>query len=299
MFVTRKGIIFLVLTAIAWSWPNILIRMLRTEFDIFTQSFFRYIGACVFLFTIGLGFMRKSMIHAVGNLRILLIPAIIMFLHQIFFTAGLFKTPAVMSSLLGRLNAILIPTLSYIFYKDERTVVKNKRFILGSALAISGVVGVILGKGLTIEGEFNIGIIFVLLGTVFWSIYAVYIKKLVKTIDPLSIISYVSLISVILFLPFTIKYGDLGSISRASFRTNVLLFGSGILGIGIGNLFYYHAVKHVGTSVSSIFFLLMPFSVGILGFLILGETLTFIQVLSGLISIIGCWSVTIATSYRD
>ncbi len=294
----RKGIIFLILTAIAWSWPNILIRILRTDFDIYTQSFFRYVGACIFLFIIGLGFMRKSTIQAAGSLKILLIPALIMFLHQIFFTAGLFKTPAVISSLLGRLNAILIPGLSCIFYKDERIIVKNKRFILGSALAIVGVIGVILGKGLSIEGEFNIGIIFVLLGTVFWSIYAVCVKRLVKTIDPLSIISYVSLISAFLFLPLAIKYGDLGSIKRVSLETKLLLFGSGILGIGIGNLFYYHAVKHVGTSISSIFFLLMPFSVGILGFLILGESLTFIQILSGLISIIGCWSVTITTSLR-
>lgn len=294
----QRGIIFLILTAFAWSWPNILIRVLRADFDLFTQNFFRYIGACIFLFTIGFGFMRKSTIRAAVSLRILLIPALIMALHQIFFTAGLFRTPAVISSLLGRLNAILIPSLSCIFYKDERIIVKNRRFIFGSLLAISGVIGVILGKGLSVEGEFNTGIIFVILGTVFWSIYAVYIKKLVRTVDPLSIISYVSLISVILFLPLAIKYGDLGSIRRVSLWTKVLLFGSGILGIGIGNLFYYYAVKYVGTSISSIFFLLMPFSVGILGFLILGEALTLIQILSGLISIIGCWSVTITTSHR-
>jgi drug/metabolite transporter (DMT)-like permease len=35
----------------------------------------------------------------------------------------------------------------------------------------------------------------------------------------------------------------------------------------------------------------MPFSVGILGYLILGETLTKIQFVAGFLSIFGCWLV--------
>jgi len=288
----RKGVIFLLLATFAWSWPNVMIRMLRFDFDICTQNFYRYVGATVFLFAIGFLFMRKKMLHAGANLKILLIPSLIMTLHQVFYTAGVFMTSAVISSLIGRLNAIIIPALSCIFYADERQIVKNKGFIIGALIALIGVAGVILGKDVYAEKGFNIGVLFVMLGTTIWSIYAVWVKKIVRSFDPLAIISYVSLLSSILFLPLALKFGDIHSISNVSFNTNLLLFGSGILGIGAGNFFYNHAVKHVGTSISSIFFLIMPFSIGILGFIILGETLTTIQIIAGVLSILGCWLVT-------
>lgn len=288
----RKGIIFLLLATFAWSWPNVMIRMLRFDFDIYTQNFYRYAGATVFLFVVGFLFMRKKMIYAAVNLKMLLIPSLIMSLHQVFYTAGVFMTSAVVSSLIGRLNAIVIPVLSCIFYLDERQIVKNKYFILGSVIAFIGVAGVILGKGVYDDKGFNVGVLFVILGTTIWSVYAVWVKKIVRSLDPLAIISYVSLLATVLFFPLALRFGDIGSIRNVSLGTNILLFGSGILGVGAGNIFYNYAVRYVGTSISSVFFLLMPFSVGLLGFIILGETLSVIQIIAGILSILGCWLVT-------
>jgi hypothetical protein len=127
----RKGILSLLATAFAWSWPNVMIRMLKTDFDVFTQSFFRYVAASVFLFTVGLIFTRKNIALAAGKLRMLLIPAMIMVAHQALFTAGIFMTSAVVSILIGRLNAVLIPIFSFILYEDERRVVGNRNFLLG------------------------------------------------------------------------------------------------------------------------------------------------------------------------
>lgn len=288
----KKGILFLLAAAFAWSWPSVMIRILKADFDIFTQSFFRYIAATVFMFAIGLLFSRKELKDAAGKLKILLIPAVIMTVHQIFFTAGVFMTSAVISSLMGRLNAIIIPALSCIFYLDERRIVGNKNFLFGAFLALVGVIGVILGREATIVDGFGLGTIFVVLGTICWSVYAVCIKKVVRSVDPLAIISFVSLLSVILFLPIVLIFGDIRSIGNVSAGTMILLFGSGILGVGVGNVFYYHAIKHVGTSIAAIFFLLMPLSVGIIAFLILGETLTTIQIISGTVLVFGCWLVT-------
>lgn len=295
----KIGIFYLLGAAFAWSWPNVMIRILKADFDIFTQSFYRYIGASVFLFAVGFIFTKRKMIYAALNLKVLLIPSLIMAIHQIFYTTGVFMTSAVVSSLIGRLNAIIIPALSFTFYLDERQVVKSKSFIIGALIALIGVAGVILGKGNNVEGGFNIGVLFVMLGTLSWSIYAVYIKKVIRSIDPLAIISYVSLISIIIFFPLVLKFGDIGSINDVPLKTNILLFGSGILGVGVGNVFYYYAVRYVGTSISSIFFLLLPFSIGILGFLILNETLTIVQIIAGIFSIIGCWMVTGLNSKKD
>jgi len=288
---TKKGVFFLLLATLAWSFPNVMIRMLKSDFDVYTQNFYRYVGSSVFMFAIGLMFTRKKMVHAAVNLKVLLIPSLIMAIHQIFYTTGVFMTSAVISSLIGRINAIIIPALSCIFYADERQVVKNKSFILGALIALIGVAGVILGKGAYAEEGFNVGVLLVMLGTITWSFYAVWVKKIVRLLDPLAIISYVSLLSVILFLPLVLKFGDIGSIRNVSAGTNILLFVSGILGVGLGNVFYNHAVKYVGTSISSVFFLLLPFSVGILGFIILGETLTVMQTIAGVLSILGCWVV--------
>ena len=87
-------------------------------------------------------------------------------------------------------------------------------------------------------------------------------------------------------------FGDIRRIAHVSMGTQMLLFASGILGVGIGNVFYYHAVRHVGTSISSIFFLLLPLSVGLIAFLVLGETLTVMQIVSGTVLVFGCFIVT-------
>jgi drug/metabolite transporter (DMT)-like permease len=287
----RKGIFPLVAAAVVWSWPGVMIRMLRTDFDVFTQSFFRYVAASVFLFAVGLIFTRRKLQDGAGNLKMLLIPALIMAAHQMFFTAGIFMTSAVVSSLMGRLNAIIIPVLSCIFYEDERRVVGNRNFLMGAFLALLGVGGVILGRGAMNVDGFNLGTVFVMLGTLGWSVYAVYIKKVLRSIDPLAIIAFVSLLSVLAFLPVVLIFGDIGRIAYVSMGKRMVLFGSGILGVGIGNVFYYHAVRHVGTSISSVFFLLLPLSVGVIAFLVLGETLTVVQIVSGTVLIFGCFIV--------
>ena len=288
----RKGIFFLLAAALAWSWPNVMIRMLRAEFDVFTQTFFRNIAANIFLFTVGLIFTRRKIVDAAGNWRMLLMPAAIMAVNQIFFTAGVYMTSAVISSLMGRLNSIMIPALSYIFYEDERRIVRNKNFLLGTFLALSGVMGVILGRNSVEMDGFNIGAVFIIMAAITWSIYAVYIKKLVRSIDPLAIIAFVSLFSTFLFLPVVLIFGDVHKIAQVSTGTRVLLFVSGILGIGVGNIFYYHAIRRMGTSITSIFFLLLPLSVGVIAFLTLGETLTIVQITSGVVLMFGCWTVT-------
>lgn len=287
----RKGIFPLVAAAFVWSWPSVMIRMLRTDFDVFTQSFFRYVAASVFLFAVGLIFARRKLQDGASNLKMLLIPALIMAAHQMFFTAGIFMTSAVVSSLMGRLNAIIIPVLSCIFYEDERRVVGNRNFLMGAFLALLGVGGVMLGRGAMNVDGFNLGTVFVMLGTLGWSIYAVYIKKILRSMDPLAIIAFVSLLSVLAFLPVVLIFGDIGKIAYVSMGKRMLLFGSGILGVGIGNVFYYHAVRHVGTSIPSIFFLLLPLSVGVIAFLVLGETLTVVQIVSGMVLIFGCFVV--------
>lgn len=288
----RKGIFSLLMAAFAWSWPNVMIRILKPDFDVFTQSFFRNAAASVFLFAVGLIFTRRKIIDAASNLKMLLIPAVIMATNQIFFTAGVFMTSAVVSSLMGRLNAIMIPALSYALYEDERRVVGNRNFLLGAFLAFAGVMGVILGRDATKIDGFNLGVVFIIVGALSWSVYAVYIKKLVRSIDPLAIIAFISLMSVVLFLPVVLVFGDIRKIANVPAGTQMLLFGSGILGVGIGNVFYYHAIKHVGTSIAAIFFLLLPLSVGIIAFLVLGETLTIMQIMSGAVLVFGCWIVT-------
>lgn len=288
----RKGIFSLLVTAFAWSWPNVMIRMLKDDFDVFTQSFFRYVAASIFLFAVGLIISRKSILDAAKNYKMLLIPALIMAVHQIFFTAGVCMTSAVVSSLMGRLNAVIIPALSFIFYEDERRIVGNKTFILGAFLAFAGVAGVILGRKSTELDGFNLGAVFIVIGTICWSVYAVYIKKLVRSIDPLAIIAFVSLLSIIFFLPVVLVVGDIGKVTSVSTGKLAILFGSGILGVGVGNVFYYHAIKSVGTSIASVFFLLLPLSVGVIAFFVLGETLTVVQIVCGAVLVFGCWIVT-------
>lgn len=288
----KKGFVFLSAAAFAWGWPNILIKLLSTDFDPVTQAFFRYLSAGITVFILCFIFSRQKLVVARKNLKMLVVPVVIVTAHQITYVSGVYLTSAVSASLIAKLNAIFIPAISFIVLVEERHIVRNSAFLSGTFCALIGVLGVIFGKGYSPGDSANLGAVVLIFSMLLWSVYAVMIKRVVARIDPLAITATVPLMSCVLFLPIVAFRGNIHRIVEVSMNSRLLLFGSGLIAIGMGNVCYYSALKHIGPSIASSFLLVTPLLTGVLSFFILGEKLTGIQLVFSAVLLFGCLLIT-------
>ena len=78
-----------------------------------------------------------------------------------------------MASCMGRDNMLFVVLFSFLFFKDERNIIKSKGFALGALLAVVGVMGVIYGKNDVHLSGFGFGEKLALIGAVLWASYII------------------------------------------------------------------------------------------------------------------------------
>ena len=282
-----------------WIWPTIFIKALSPHFDNCTQNFYRFLAGSVVLVLMSLTSRRAEFVSAFKNIKMFIPLALIAFSFQISWVGGIFLLTPAIAALISKSSILFIMLFSYILFQDERKVIKSRMFIFGTFLAISGVVGVIVGgegvnpagkfgAELSNGGGFNFGVVLVLIGSFFWALYIIAIKYKLRTTDSFVLASVVFTLTVPLFFIAALFFGDLRAIGRAPPGMTVLLFLSGAFCVGIAHAFNNRSIKLIGATVSSNFVLVTPFFTGIFSHLILGEVITLCQILSGVVLIAGC-----------
>jgi len=283
------------LTALVWGAAPVLVKLLQPYFDPLTQSFFRYLTAGLsVLFLCGFAQPQPLRQAAIQWPRLLL-PAAIVAIHQILFVEGLYRTSAVVSSLIGKTSAVFIPVLAYLFLAEERHIVRHPRFLWGTGWALTGVVGIVLGQPAPPGENTLLGAGILLVSMLAWSVYAVMTKPLVHRFSPLVITGVVPLLACIYFTPFLLVQGQLHQIRSAPPDILALLFGSGALVIGVGNAGYYHALRHVGPSLATSFLLITPLVAWLMSCLTLQERLTSVQIAFSGLLLLGCFLISRVT----
>ncbi len=284
----KKGIIPIIAVAFIWGGFNVFIKVLSSQFDVVTQSFFWYLSGGTATLLLAAIIAPKELLAAFKNIKLFLVPAIIITIHFISFIKGVYMTNATSSALIAKLNAIFVPMLSFLFFPDERRIIKNKKFLLGTFLAFIGVAGVILVKKESLSDYDNRGAALLVFSMFCVAIYVIKIKKIVQKIHPLVIIACVLLLACFIFLPLVLLFGNLHQILEVEAKTVFLLLVASAVSFGAGDSLYYYAIRHLGASVSTSFLLITPLIAGVLAFFTLGELLTIGQIFFSAILILGC-----------
>ena len=284
----KKGIIAIIVVAFIWGGFNVVIKALSSQFDVITQSFFWYLSGGTMALLLSAIIVPKELLVAFKNIKLFFIPTVLITIHFLTFVKGVYMTNATNSALIAKLNAIFVPILSFVFFPDERQVVKNKKFLLGTFLALVGVVGVILAKKQSLSAYDSRGAILLVFSMLWVAVYVIKIKALVQKIHPFVIIACVPLLGCFIFLPLVLMFGNIHQILEVNFKTAFLLLVGSAVSLGAGDSLYYYSIRHLGASISTSFLPITPLITGVLGFLALGELLTIGQVLSGAILILGC-----------
>lgn len=269
-----------------WSTGPIFIKFLTAYLDSWTQNLLRYSVASLFwlpflLFTIKAKridrrIWRKAILPAAANIV----------MQSLWAAAFYYINPAFMV-LLTKSSIIWIAGFSLIFFLGERPLARSKRFWLGTALSVIGVVGVLLCKEDFATGKTIIGIIIAMVTSVMWGLYTVSVKVAFKDIDSRTGFSVVTIYTVAGLCLLAFAFGRPQDCVKMSTWPWACVVISAVTSIALSHVLYYAAIRRIGATIPSLVLLSQPFIVLAISNLAWGESLNALQWLFGIVLLAG------------
>ena len=276
---------------LCWVAAVLFVKFFSFRMDIHTQNFFRYLGASVFLAVV-------STTTYPGCFRIFLAKAPVFLLlgalvvgFQICWVSSLYSLGPAFVSLLGKLSTILITIAAFALYRDERVVVRNRRFIAGFAMGLTGVAGVVIGiQGfeLGLPQDEIAGILLLVASSVIWAVYVNIVKHVLRQVNSLQAFTFTCICATAYLLPIMLIWGEPSGLLGSGGGLMSLVIISGIVGVAGANSSYYASIKRIGMARSANLALLHPFATALVSFYIFGEQLTAVQWTFGALLLAGC-----------
>jgi drug/metabolite transporter (DMT)-like permease len=257
------------------------------ELDLFTQTLGRYGAALIALLVMGLfqQSMRLTRLKA-RHWGLMLIPSVPNIIMQVFWVGAFyFDIAPTMGSLLAKLSTILSLAFTYLFFRDERRLLGNRWFLLMAAAGVGSAVGVVLTAGELKFGTVGLGALFLVGSSIFWALYSVGIKYVMRR-EPIPsggafVIAAAYMVAA--FAVMTLIGGRYSLFLEAGWKLNVLLAVSGVVNIAVPHVLYYHAIRRLGVAVTALVTMCGTFVTAALSVAVFGQMqLTLGQILFGL-----------------
>ncbi len=286
-----KGYAAIFATVLIWSTPSLFQFYLNRFYDPWAQNFYRYFVACLAVMPFVLYRFRRSgpsMNRAVW--LACLIPALPNVVHQITQTVALFHMGPGVYAIFIRSSVIITALLALIFFPEERWIIRQWQFQVGTLLGLIGAVGVLWfqpgGEGgfITFTG---FGIAFA--ASFSWALYGVLVKRPSAQLGPVRSFGVISFITSALLLPLTLAFGKIGTPLQVGVDVNLILIVSAVTCISLAHVLYYVAIRKVGVALSQTLQLLCPAGALGLSALFFGERLTTAQIWSAAILLFGAF----------
>lgn len=232
--------------------------------------------------------------------RVLLAGLVGISFYQILYVPGLSLTAATNASLITSASPTMIVVMEALLGR-ERT---GKQAWLGAFMAFAGLAFVLGGRpqGVQFGSATMRGDMMVLGGTVLWSLYAIICQPLFKHYSAMK----VATMTVVAGLPLLLVFCTPSLLAQDWSRVSLAGLGgvaySGVLSNAIGYIIYYTGVQTLGGSRSTTYQNLTPIIAVMAAYLFLGERLQPLQLLGGLVVVLGViltrWGISHAARPR-
>lgn len=255
------------------------------EFPVFSLVFFRFLIATIIIFIILIKTEENWKITKQDLKTFLTLGVVGMVGYHVFFFLSLKYTTATNSSLIGATNPIVTTILACVFLKDKITY-KN---ILGILISLLGVILITTNGNISVlfNMKFNIGDILMMVAVLCWATYGVLSKKVLEVYSPIKITSYAFLTCVIILIPLVILEKPWVYIPSTTFNGWMSVIYMAIFPSVGGYLIQQMSIKKIGPTKTSLFINLVPVFSMILAFCILGESISIIKIIAGILIICG------------
>lgn len=273
-----------------WSVPSLFQFYLNRFYDPWSQNFYRYAVACLAIipfvvFQFGRG--SKIDIRAIG---LCLIPCLPNVVHQITQVVALFYIGPGVYAIFIRSSVIFTALLALAFFPEERSVIRQWQFQVGTLLGLVGAFGVVWfqpnGHDQHVAWS---GLLIAFTASLCWALYATLIKRPSARLGPIRSFGVVSVITSALLFPLMLGFGNIATPLQVSAHVNWILIISAVTCITLAHVLYYVAIREIGVALAQSLQLLCP--VGALGLsaLIFHERLTHAQLVSAAVLLIGAF----------
>src|SRR5437016_13552784 len=288
-----KGYAAFFATVFSCSLPSLFMYYLNRFYDPWAQNFYRYSVACIAILPFVLWQIRRGGpridMHAIA---LCLVPCAPNVIHQITQVMALFYIGPGVYTIFTRASVIFTALLALAFFPEERFVIRQLQFQLGTLLGLIGAFGVIWFQANANSHDQHValpGLFIAFTATFCWALYGVLIKRPSVELGSIRSFGVVSFITSALLLPLTLAFGKIGTPFQAGSQGNLVLIVSAVICITLAHVLHHVAIREVGVALSQSLQLLCPAIAMALSAWLYGERLTHAQLWSAGILLIGAF----------
>lgn len=205
------------------------------------------------------------------------------FLYFVGETYGIDNASSTASSVIIATIPIFSSISAYIIYKEKLTAIN----FIGMSISFLGLFLVVITKDFNFSINL-IGLVMLLLAVFSSVVYVLILKKFSNDYSAITIVAYQNLIGFLMFLPlfFIFEFKTFITI-KPTFHIwkNILMLS--IFGSSLAFVFFTYGNKKLGISKSEFFTNLIPIFTAITAYFVLGERLTWFNILGIIIVIFG------------
>ncbi len=286
-----RGYSAILATVLIWSMPSLFQFYLNRYYDPWSQNFYRYAVACLaiaplVLYRASRGGPKIDM-HAVA---ICLVPCIPNVIHQIAQVMALFYIGPGVYAIFTRSSVIFTALLALIFFPEERHVIRQWQFQIGTLLGLIGTFGVMWFQPGGQDRHIALpGILIAFTATFCWALYSILVKRPSAELGSIRSFGIISFITSSLLLPLTFAFGKIDTPLHAGAHVNLILVISAVVCITMAHVLYYVGIQQIGVALAQTLQLLCPAGALALSAWIFHERLTSAQIWSAAVLLLGAF----------
>lgn len=281
-------------TILIWSTPSLFQFYLNRYYDPFAQNFYRYSVGCLAILPFAIYRFRKSGPRFdFGVIGACLLPALPNVIHQVTQTLSLYYMGPGVYAIFTRSSVIMTALLALIFFPEERWIVRQWRFQVGTLLGLLGAVGVFWFQPGWRTGWVPLGGLAIAFTATFcWALYGVLVKRPSARLGTIRSFAVISFLTSAMLGPLTWAFGKIGTPLHVAAHVNGVLVLSAVTCISLAHVLYYIAIREIGVALSQTLQLLSPVGAIALSAWIFGERLSPAQLWSAGVLLFGAFLAT-------
>ena len=189
-----------------------------------------------------------------------------------------------------RSSVIFTALLALAFFPEERSVIRQWQFQIGTLLGLVGAFGVIWFQSNGQDRHIALpGLLVAFSASFCWALYATLIKRPSARLGPIRSFGVVSIMTSTLLFPLMLAFGKVGTPLHASANVNLILIISAVTCITLAHVLYYVAIREIGVALAQSLQLLCPLAALGLSAIIFHERLTIAQICSAIVLLVGAF----------
>jgi len=272
-------------TILIWSTPSLFQYYLNRYYDPWAQNFYRYLVACLAIAPLLIYRIQRGAPPLNWRaVMICFIPCLPNVIHQITQVMALFYMGPGVYTIFTRASVIFTALLALAFFPEERHVIRQWQFQLGTVLGLIGAFGVVW-----FQPGWKSGLFIAFTATFCWALYGILVKRPSAQLGSIRSFGLISLITSVLLFPLTLAFGKVGTPLYAGAHVNLVLIISAVSCITLAHILYYVAIREIGVALAQTLQLLCPAGALGLSAWIYGERLTHAQLWSAAILLLGAF----------